>query len=95
MKADVLSILDEIKICTAYKLKDGSITEEMPFQLLDEEVEPVYETLPGWKDDITKVRSMDDMPEELSLYIRYIESATGVPITIVSVGPDRTQTILK
>ena len=95
MKADVLSILDEIKICTAYKLKDGSITEEMPFQLLDEEVEPVYETLPGWKGDITKVRSMDDMPEELSLYIRYIESATGVPITIVSVGPDRTQTILK
>jgi len=95
MKADVLSILDEIKICTAYKLKDGSITEEMPFQLLDEEVEPVYETLPGWKDDITKVRSMDDMPEELSSYIRYIESATGVPITIVSVGPDRTQTILK
>jgi adenylosuccinate synthase len=95
MKADVLSILDEIKICTAYKLKDGSITEEMPFQLLDEEVEPVYETLPGWKDDITKARSMDDMPDELSSYIRYIESATGVPITIVSVGPDRTQTILK
>ncbi|MFT6872461.1 MAG: adenylosuccinate synthase [Roseivirga sp.] len=95
MKADVLSILDEIKICTAYKLKDGSITEEMPFQLLDEEVEPVYETLPGWKDDITKARSMADMPDELSSYIRYIESATGVPITIVSVGPDRTQTILK
>lgn len=95
MKADVLSILDEIKICTAYKLKDGSITQEMPFQLLDEEVEPIYETLPGWKDDITKVKSMDDMPEELSSYIRYIESATDVPITIVSVGPDRTQTILK
>ncbi len=94
MKADVLSILDEIKICTAYKLKDGSITEEMPFQLLDEEVEPIYETLPGWKDDITKVKSMDDMPEELSSYIRYIEKATGVPIKIVSVGPDRTQTII-
>ncbi len=95
MKADVLSILDEIKICTAYKLKDGSITEEMPFQLLDEEVEPIYETLPGWKDDITKVKSMDDMPEELSSYIQYIEKATGVPIKIVSVGPDRTQTIIK
>lgn len=94
MKADVLSILNEIKICTAYKLKDGSITEEMPFQLLDEEVEPVYETLPGWKDDITKVKSMDDMPEELSSYVKYIENATGVPITIVSVGPDRTQTII-
>lgn len=94
MKADVLSILNEIKICTAYKLKDGSITEEMPFQLLDEDVEPVYETLLGWKDDITNVKSMDDMPEELSSYIRYIEKATGVPIKIVSVGPDRTQTII-
>ncbi|OEK03413.1 adenylosuccinate synthase [Roseivirga sp. 4D4] len=94
MKADVLSILDEIKVCTAYKLSDGTITEEMPFQLLDEEVEPIYDTLPGWKDDITGVRSMDDMPVALSSYIKYIEEATGVPIKIVSVGPDRTQTII-
>ncbi|MBO3700687.1 adenylosuccinate synthase [Roseivirga sp. E12] len=94
MKADVLSILDEIKICTAYKLSDGTITEEMPFQLLDEEVKPIYETLPGWKDDITGVRSMDDMPAALESYIKYIEEATGVPIKIVSVGPDRTQTVI-
>lgn len=94
MKADVLSILDEIKVCTAYKLSDGTTTEEMPFQLLDEEVEPIYDTLPGWKDDITGVRSMDDMPEALESYIKYIEEATGVPIKIVSVGPDRTQTII-
>lgn len=94
MKADVLSILDEIKVCTAYKLSDGTTTEEMPFQLLDEEVEPIYDTLPGWKDDITSVRSMDDMPEALESYIKYIEEATGVPIKIVSVGPDRTQTII-
>lgn len=94
MKADVLSILDEIRVCTAYKLSDGTTTEEMPFQLLDEEVEPIYDTLPGWKDDITGVRSMDDMPEALSSYIKYIEEATGVPIKIVSVGPDRTQTII-
>lgn len=94
MKADVLSILDEIKVCTAYKLSDGTVTEEMPFQLLDEEVEPVYDVLPGWKDDITGVRTMDDMPAALESYIKYIEEATGVPIKIVSVGPDRTQTII-
>ncbi|MFY0593897.1 adenylosuccinate synthase [Roseivirga sp.] len=95
MKADVLSILDEVKVCTSYKLADGSLTEEMPFQLVDEEVEPVYDTLPGWKVDVTGVKSMDDMPQELSSYIKYIEEATGVPIKIVSVGPDRTQTILR
>ena len=94
MKADVLSFLDEIKVCTHYKLKDGSLTQEMPFQLLDEEVEPVYETLPGWKVDLTKVRTASDMPAELKSYIAYIESKTGVPIKIVSVGPDRTQTII-
>ena len=94
MKADVLSFLDEIKVCTGYKLKDGSISQEMPFQLLDEEVEPVYETLSGWKKDITGVRSFADMPSELKTYIDFIESKTGVPIKIVSVGPDRKQTII-
>ena len=94
MKADVLSILDEIKVCTDYKLKDGTVTQEMPFQLVDEDVEPVYETLPGWKKDITGVRNFSDMPEELKSYIRYIEEKTGVPIKIVSVGPDRKQTII-
>ena len=66
----------------------------MPFQLVDEDVEPVYETLPGWKNDITGVRNFSDMPEELKSYIRYIEEKTGVPIKIVSVGPDRKQTII-
>ncbi|PWL31288.1 adenylosuccinate synthase [uncultured Roseivirga sp.] len=94
MKADVLSILDEIKVCTDYKLKDGTVTQEMPFQLVDEDVEPVYETLPGWKKDITGVRNFSDMPEELKSYIRYIEEKTEVPIKIVSVGPDRKQTII-
>jgi len=94
MKADVLSILDDIKVCTHYKLKNGSLTEEMPFQLLDEEIEPVYKTLEGWKIDITAVKSEEDMPAELKAYIKFIEEETGVPITIVSVGPDRTQTII-
>lgn len=95
MKADVLSILDEIKVCTKYKLADGTETEEMPFQLMDEEIEPVYETLEGWKSDLTSIKSYDDFPEALKAYVKYIEEATGVPIKIVSVGPDRTQTILR
>lgn len=95
MKADVLSILEEIKICTKYKLADGTETEEMPFQLMDEEITPVYETMAGWKSDLTNIKSYDDFPVELKDYVTYIEKATGVPIKIVSVGPDRTQTILR
>ncbi|WP_268122409.1 adenylosuccinate synthase [Roseivirga pacifica] len=95
MKADVLSILEEIKVCTHYKLGDGTVTEEIPFQLMDEEITPVYKTFPGWKEDITAVKDFDSMPVELKDYIKFIEEQTGVPITIVSVGPDRTQTILR
>ena len=95
MKADVLSILEEIKVCTHYKLGDGTVTEEIPFQLMDEEITPVYKTFPGWKEDITAVKDFDSMPAELKGYIKFIEEQTGVPITIVSVGPDRTQTILR
>ena len=95
MKADVLSILEEIKVCTHYKLGDGTVTEEIPFQLMDEEITPVYKTFPGWKEDITAVKDFDSMPAELKDYIKFIEEQTGVPITIVSVGPDRIQTILR
>ena len=95
MKADVLSILDEIKICTKYKLADGTETEEMPFQLMDEEITPVYETMKGWKSDLTQTRTYDELPQELKDYVSYIEKETGVSIKIVSVGPDRTQTILR
>lgn len=95
MKADVLSIFEEIKICTQYKLKDGSLTEEMPFQLMDEQVEPVYKTFKGWNVDVRNVKIFDDMPVELKDYITYIEMESGVPVTIVSVGPDRIETILR
>jgi adenylosuccinate synthase len=95
MKADVLSILDELKICTHYKLSDGTLTEEMPFQLLDEEVTPVYKTFKGWATDVRDVKQYRNLPSELVSYIEYIEKETGVPITIVSLGPDRTETIVR
>ncbi|WP_323758591.1 adenylosuccinate synthase [Roseivirga sp.] len=95
MKADVLSILDELKVCTHYKLSDGTLTEEMPFQLLDEEITPVYKTFKGWAKDVRNVKEYRNLPSELVSYIEYIEKETGVPITIVSLGPDRTETIVR
>jgi adenylosuccinate synthase len=93
MKADVLSTLKEIKICTHYRLADGSLTEEMPFQLLDEEVTPVYKSFKGWMTDVRNVTAYDKLPQELIHYIEYIEKQTGVSIKIVSLGPDRKETI--
>jgi adenylosuccinate synthase len=93
MKADVLSTLDEIKICTHYKLADGSLSEEMPFQLLDEEVTPVYKSFKGWMTDVRNITSYSDLPKELIEYIEYIEKETEVAVKIVSLGPDRKETI--
>lgn len=91
MKADVLSIFPEIKVCTGYEVL-GEQTPEVPLYL--EQAKPVYTSLPGWSCDLTGIRSKADFPEALSQYIAFIEKETGVPVTIVSVGPDREQTIL-
>lgn len=91
MKADVLDDFDTIKVCTGYKI-NGKITDEFPYELNDD-VEPVYEELAGWRTSLTKVNDKANFPEELNRYIQFIESKTGVPISIVSVGPDRSQTI--
>ena len=93
-KGDVLSNFETIKAATAYKLSDGTVTEEFPFELTDE-VEPVYTELKGWKEDLTGLKSEDQLPQELKDYITYLEKELEVPIKIVSVGPDREQTILR
>jgi adenylosuccinate synthase len=90
-KADVLDSFREIKIATAYKTDKG-ISSEFPFDL-DENVKPVYETLPGWNASLTGIESEADFPSELKQYIKTIEDATGVPVSIVSVGPNRKETI--
>jgi adenylosuccinate synthase len=91
MKADVLDDFDVINVCTGYKI-NGKVTGEFPYELNDD-VEPVYEELPGWKTRLTHVDDKGKFPKELNNYIKFIESKTGVPISIVSVGPDRSQTI--
>lgn len=91
-KADVLGNLDEIRVCTGYRLPDGSLTKDVPFDL-SQGATPVWESLPGWKTDITEVRDEEALPAELKNYIQYLEEETGLPMTFLSLGPDREQTI--
>lgn len=91
MKSDVLDTFETIKACVAYKM-NGEETGEFPFDIR-EEVEPVYVELPGWKTDMTKMTSEDEFPEEFNNYVSFLEEQLEVPIKIVSVGPDRAQTI--
>ena len=93
MKSDVLDDFDEIKACVAYKIK-GVETTQFPFSI-DEDIEPVYVTLPGWKTDMTKMQSEDEFPENFKNYIAFLEKELATPITIVSIGPDRKQTIVR
>ena len=94
MKSDVMDTFETIKACVAYKLNDGTITEDFPFDIT-EGVEPIYEELPGWKTDMTKMTSENEFPEEYNAYLSFLEDQLQVPIKIVSVGPDRDQTIVR
>lgn len=93
MKTDVLDDFDTIKAGVGYKI-NGETTTELPYELNDS-VEPVYTDIPGWKTDLTKITSEDQFPDALKSYISFIEKETGVPVTIVSVGPKRQQTIIR
>ena len=94
MKADVLDTFDTIKICTHYKI-DGEVIDYMPFDIVGKKVEPIYVEMKGWKTDLTKLASINQLPTALSQYIEYLEQELNVPISMVSVGPDRTQTIMR
>lgn len=95
MKADVLSGFDTIEVCTSYKDANGNTTDQLPFDLNEEGVTPVYESFEGWSEDLTEVASYEALPETLKTYVQFIEKQVGLPIDIVSVGPDRKQTLLK
>lgn len=93
-KLDVLDGLDEIKVCTAYQLPDGSIIDHVDVALFDQ-VKPVYEVLPGWQENTFGVRNLDDLPQAARDYIAFLESKIDAPVDIVSTGPDRVETIVK
>ena len=90
MKTDIFSELDEFKVCVAYDI-NGKYTEELPYSF--EGVTPIYKTFPSWKEDLTEITQFDNLPVECKDYIKFIEDYIGVPVTVVSVGPDREQTI--
>jgi len=92
MKGDVLSGFSTLKVCTAYKYK-GETIAHLPYNIEPENVTPVYTDFPCWKEDLTKMRNPSEFPKELNDYIDFLEKELEIPIKIVSVGPDRTQTI--
>jgi adenylosuccinate synthase len=94
MKADVLNIFPTIKICTKYQLRDGSITDMLPYELVNEKITPIYTQMKGWNISLKGI-SEDAMPAELSQYIDFLERELNVPITLISTGPDRTQTVYR
>ena len=94
MKADVLNIFEKIKICTKYRLKDGTETDMLPYELVNEKITPIYTEVKGWHTSLSNI-SQNSMPMELSQYIDYLQEALNVPITLISTGPDRTQTVYR
>ena len=93
MKADVLNVFDEIKVCTSYDI-NNEITDHFPFDSSDEHIKPIYEGLPGWHTSLKGMASLSSLPLELQDYKKYIEDKTNVKISLISTGPDRTQTIM-
>lgn len=94
MKSDVLDGFETVKACVAYKI-NGEEVSEFPFEINDDAIEPVYVEMPGWNADMTQMKSEDEFPEEFNAYLAFLEEELEVPIKIVSVGPDREQTIIR
>ena len=94
MKSDILSIFDKINVCTHY-LINGEIVTDFPYDVNDIEIIPVYDEIQGWNCDLTKLHEYKDAPQALKNYVSYLEKQLRVPINVISVGPDRTQTLSK
>lgn len=93
-KADVLSVFDKIKVCTAYQI-DGQTLDYFPYDVNIPNLKPVYTELPGWRADLTGMNDWNELPAELLDYVAFLEEQLEIPVTIVSVGPDRSQTITR
>ncbi len=95
MKGDVLNIFKEIKVCTHYELPTGERIDRLSFEITDLDVKPVYKVMKGWNCSLANIHSYEEFPAELREYVHYLETELKVPIKLISVGPDRTQTILR
>lgn len=94
MKADVMTAMPQVKICTAYKYR-GEETHQLPYKLDETLVEPEYETLPGWGEDLSETTDYESLPQNFKNFVTFIEEQVKVPVSIISVGPDRNQTIMR
>ena len=92
MKADILSIFDKIQVCTHYEI-DGELFDYMPYDIEGIEIKPIYKELNGWNTDLTQLQDFNNAPQALKDYVTYLEKELEVPVTVVSVGPDRSQTL--
>ena len=81
-------------VCTKYKYR-GQVIENLPYDLSDSSLEPIYEEFQGWSEDLRKLKSADDLPNNLNNYINFLETQLNIPIVIVSVGPDRKETLFR
>lgn len=95
MKADVLNIFSEIKVCTHYRLPDGKEVDRLAYEIDNTAITPVYKTLAGWNCSLSEINEYEKFPKELKDYVSFLEESLNVPIKMVSVGPDRKQTILR
>ncbi|MFN3556554.1 MAG: adenylosuccinate synthase [Bacteroidales bacterium] len=93
-KADVLNGFEQFRVCIGYRYK-GELIDYIPFEFEADQIEPVYQNFKGWNQSLEHVRSFDELPAALAQYIRFVENFTGVGVDIVSVGPDRSQTLIK
>jgi adenylosuccinate synthase len=94
MKSDVLDTFDKIRACVAYRINGREVTD-FPFEITETDIEPIYTEIDGWNTDMTNMKSENEFPEEFNAYLSFLEEELGVPVTIVSVGPDREQTIIR
>ena len=94
MKSDVMNDFDTIRVCVGYRL-EGREIDYFPFEATDTNIEPIYKEFAGWKSDVSKCRTYDELPQPLKDYIAFIEQYTGVPVSIISVGPERSETIVR
>ena len=94
MKSDVLDTFPQIRACVAYEI-EGKRVDTFPFTVDDSRIKPVYVDMPGWLTDMTQFKEESQFPKEFSDYIAFLEQQLGVPIRIVSIGPDRNQTIIR
>lgn len=93
-KSDVLSGFEEVLVCDGYAI-NGKITSEIPYDLSIPELKPNYKTFAGWNGDLTKMRNYQELPQTFRNYMDFVESQIGVPVNVISVGPDREETIMK